>query len=162
VALPLTGSVGIECRSGGATNDYQLMVTFANAVTVNGNPQAQVTTGTGQIGSGGTSNGGAVSVSGMAVTVPLTNIANAQRIVVTLFGVSDGLNTNNVVIPMGVLLGDTSGNGTVNASDVSQTKLRSGQIIDATNFRSDVSVNGSINASDVSVVKLHSGTALPP
>ena len=68
---------------------------------------------------------------------------------------------SNVTIPMGILLGDTSGNATVNASDVSQTKSKSGQPIDATNFRTDVTVNGSINASDVSLVKSKSGTALP-
>ena len=72
------------------------------------------------------------------------------------------MNTSNVNIPMGVLLGDTSGNGSVNASDVSLTKLKSGQPVDAANFREDVTANGSINASDVSSVKSKSGTALPP
>ena len=62
---------------------------------------------------------------------------------------------------MGVLLGDTSGNGSVNASDVSLTKLKSGLAVDATNFRSDVTVSNSINATDISLVKLRSGTALP-
>jgi hypothetical protein len=60
-----------------------------------------------------------------------------------------------------VLLGDTSGNGTVNATDVSQTKLKSGQTVDASNFRQNVTINGVINSSDVSTVKLKSGTALP-
>ena len=63
---------------------------------------------------------------------------------------------------MGVLLGDTSGNGTVNATDVSQTKLQSGQPVTSANFREDVNANGSINATDVSSVKLKSGTSLPP
>ena len=62
---------------------------------------------------------------------------------------------------MGVLLGDTNGNGTVNASDISQTKARTGQTVGVTNFRNDVTVNNSINASDVSLVKAHSGTSLP-
>jgi hypothetical protein len=152
---------GIECRSGGATNDHQLVITFPTSVSVTGNPQAMVTAGTGQIGSNGSANGGVVSVSGATVTIPLTNIANAQKIGVTLFNVSNGSQTNDVSIPVGILLGDTSGNGSVNASDVSQTKARSGQAVDATNFRSDVTVNGSINASDVSLVKSKSGTALP-
>jgi hypothetical protein len=67
----------------------------------------------------------------------------------------------NIAITMGVLFGDTSGNGTVNATDVSQTKLRSGQPVDATNFRNDVTVSNSINGTDVSTVKLKTGTALP-
>ena len=62
---------------------------------------------------------------------------------------------------MSVLVGDTTGNGVVNASDVSQTKSRVGQTVSATNFRSDVNTNSDINASDVSLVKLNSGSALP-
>ena len=70
-----------------------------------------MTSGTGQIGTGGVSNGGAVSVNGATVTVPLTNIANAQAINVTLFGVSNGSGASNVVVPMHFLLGDTNGDG---------------------------------------------------
>jgi hypothetical protein len=78
-----------------------------------------------------------------------------------LINVTDGSTTANIRVQMGVLLGDTTGNGVVNASDVSQTKLQSGQPITASNFREDVLANGSINASDVSLVKSKSGTALP-
>ncbi len=42
IALPLTGTPGIECRSAGGTSDYTMVVTFASNVTVAGNPQAQV------------------------------------------------------------------------------------------------------------------------
>jgi uncharacterized MnhB-related membrane protein len=37
VDLPLSGPPGIECRSGGATNDYTIVLIFAAEVTVNGN-----------------------------------------------------------------------------------------------------------------------------
>ena len=53
------------------------------------------------------------------------------------------------------------GNGSVTATDVSQTKGQSGQGVTGANFREDVVVNGSINATDVSAVKSKSGTALP-
>ena len=33
IDLPLTSVVGVECRSGGATNDYKVIVTFAAPVT---------------------------------------------------------------------------------------------------------------------------------
>jgi Right handed beta helix region len=161
VPLPLTGTSGIECRSGGATNDHQLILTFPTSVTINGAPQAQVTTGTGQVGSAGSSNGGIVSITGGIVTVPLTNVSNAQQIAVTLFGVSDGVNTNDVVIPMDVLAGDTTANGSVNSSDIAQTQSQSGQPVTSSNFREDVTVNGSINSSDVAFVQSKSGTALP-
>src|SRR2546430_4951076 len=64
VDLPLTGTTGVECRSGGATNDFTMVVTFTGNVTVTGSPQAQVTSGTGTIGSGGVSNGGEVDGAG--------------------------------------------------------------------------------------------------
>jgi hypothetical protein len=164
VNLPLTGTAGVECRSGGATNDYTMIVSFAGNVTVTGNPQAQVTSGTGVIGNGGVSNGGTVTVSGNTVTIPLTSVTDQQTINVTLNGVnnaSSDLPTVNVVIPMSRLLGDTSGNRTVNASDVSQTKGRIGQPVTSANFRSDVNFNGSINSADASQVKANTGHAVP-
>jgi hypothetical protein len=158
VDLPLTGTAGVECRTGGATNDHQLVVTYAGNVTVNGSPQAVVTSGTGAIGSNGTSNGGIVTVTGNTVTIPLTNVANAQTINVTLYGVNGG---GNLVIPMSLLAGDVNGNRAVNASDVSLAKSRVGQPVDATNFKSDVNANGTINASDVSLVKSKVGSGVP-
>jgi len=41
-------------------------------------------------------------------------VANAQTIQVTLNGVNG---STNFAIPMSILIGDTNGNGTVNASD---------------------------------------------
>jgi hypothetical protein len=163
IAMPLTGTPGIECRSGGATGDHTMVVTFPTGVVVAGPVQADVTNGAGDVGTGGVPNGGLVSGNFTPViTIPLTNIANAQTITVTLFDVDDGINPpGNVSIPMSMLLCDTSGNGTVNASDITQTKIQSGQAVTGANFRTDVSTNGSINASDVSSVKSRSGTSLP-
>jgi N-acetylneuraminic acid mutarotase len=158
VNLPLSGTPGIECRSGGATSDYTIVVTFLANVSVNGNPQAAVTSGTGTIGSGGVSNGGMVVTSGNVVTIPLTNVANAQTMIVTLNNVNG---STNVTIPMSVLIGDVNGNGAVNASDVALSKSRSGQPVAAATFRSDVNADGSINASDVAFVKSLAGTGLP-
>ena len=75
VPLPLTGSVGIECRRGSGANldEHQMIVTFANPVTVG---SASATSGIGSVGS--------FSVSGAQVTVNLTGVANAQTLTVTL------------------------------------------------------------------------------
>ena len=101
IGLPLTGNPGIECRSGGASSSYQIIITFAAPITLAG---ASVTNGI-----GGVSN---YSMNGSELIVNLTGIANAQTINVTLAGVSDGGATNDIVIPMSVLLGDTTnGNG---------------------------------------------------
>ena len=69
---------GIECRTGGATGDHTIILTFATTITVNGNGsvKAQVTSGTGAVGSNGVANGNAVTASGTQVTVPLTNVTN--------------------------------------------------------------------------------------
>ena len=45
VPLPFTGPAGIEPRASGPANDYQLVLTFQDAPSVNGTPQAQVTSG---------------------------------------------------------------------------------------------------------------------
>ncbi len=161
VNLPLAGTPGIECRSGGPTNDFTIVATFANNVSVTGDLQAEATTGAAQIGTGGTSNGGAVTVKGNTVTIPLTNVTNAQTINVRLNGVTDGVGYGDIVIPMSRLLGDVTNNRDVNASDIGATKAGAGQLVTTENFRADVAANGQINATDVSIVKSTTGTNLP-
>jgi hypothetical protein len=149
--VPISGAVGIEDRTGAVAGAHQMIVTFPGAVTLSG---VSVTSGTGSA---------TFSGSGTAViTINLTGVTNAQRLGVTLTNVNNGTATGNVFVPMGVLSGDTNGNGSVNAGDVGQTKGQSGAVIGAGNFRTDVNSNGAINAGDVSVVKSRSGTNLPP
>jgi hypothetical protein len=67
-------------------------------------------------------------------------------------------------ISMGVLLGDTSGDGVVNSADITQTRRQSGNVAhddpDA-NFREDITVDGTINSADITAVRRESGNALP-
>jgi N-acetylneuraminic acid mutarotase len=151
IPLPLTGNVGIECRSGGGTNDYQMIINFATSVTVGG---ASVTSGTGSVGS--------FTVSGSQVMVNLTGVTNVQRITVTLMNVNDGTHMGNVPVSMGVLVGDVNGNAAVSAADVALTKSQVGATVSGSNFREDVNANGVINSVDVALVKARVGTALPP
>ena len=152
VPLPLSGTPGLECRSSGG--NHTLVFTFSNNVTAG---SASVTAGTGSVS-------GSPSFSGNAMTVNLTGVTDVQQITVTLSGVTD---SSAQILPdtsvsMNMLIGDTTGNKSVNASDVSQTKGQSGATVTASNFRTDVTVNGVLNASDVSLVKSRSGSALPP
>lgn len=161
IALPLTGTDGVECRTQGGTHDFTMVVTFAGNVTVTGSPQAQVTMGTGCVGSAGVCTGN-VTVSGNVVTVPLTTIGDQQNINVRINSVNSAdAPATDFNIPMGVLAGDTNGNRAVNASDVSQTKVQSGNPVTAANFRNDVNANGSINAGDINIVKANSGHSIP-
>ena len=151
--LPLTGTPAIEPRRGGGLNHdmHQLLVAFGTPVTVE---SVSVTS----------SNGAATAtrtVNGDLVTVDLASVANAQSLTVTLNNVSNGTTTGNFSIPVAFLFGDTNGNGTVNASDLSQTKSQAGQVITASNFRVDVNANGTINASDAAAVKAQIGTSIP-
>jgi hypothetical protein len=148
IPLPLTGNVGVECRSTGGA--HTVVATFGNAVTLSG---ASVSSGTGTVGS--------FTAAGNQVTVNLTGVTNAQRIVVTMANVNDGTTTGDVNVPMGILAGDTNGNGSVTASDIAQTKAESSNPFSGTNFRADVNANGTINATDIGLVKGAAGTVLP-
>lgn len=153
VDLPLSGTSGVECRSGGASGAYTIVITFTNMV-VSGN--ATVTSGIGSVS-------GTPTFNSNTMTINLTGVANAQMLTLTLSNVIDQFSQTlpDTAVNVAFLLGDSNANRTVNASDVSQTKARIGQTLDATNFRSDVNVNGSINATDTSLIKLKVGTGVP-
>jgi len=155
ILLPVSGTPGIECRAPDANNGYQLVFTFARNVTDAG----QATKGSGNVTVGTATIGPDLN----QVTVPLTDVANAQHLVINLDGVHDaaGAVLFNMSARMDVLIGDTTANGAVNSSDISQTQSQSGQQVSGSNFREDVTVNGSINSSDVALVQSKSGTALP-
>jgi hypothetical protein len=150
VPLPLLGKSGVECRSGGANSDYQMVITFGTPVTFSA---AQITQGTATVSS--------TSTNGNQVFVNLTGATNAQTIQVTLVSVNDGATTTNLTIPMSILIGDTTGNGLVNSTDIAQTQSQSGQAVTLSNFREDVTANGLINSSDIALVQSKSGTGLP-
>ncbi len=151
ISLPLSGSSGVECRSGGATNDYQVIFTFANSVTFS---SAALTAGAGSVS---TSSGNGTAT----ITVNLTGITNAQRTTVTLSAVNDGTSTGNVGVSIGMLVGDTNGDGIVNAGDTLQTRNHSGEATAASNFRSDGNTDGFVNSGDTIAVRGRAGTFLP-
>jgi hypothetical protein len=149
--LPLTGAPAVECRSAGASGDHTIVVTFNNTVTE----------GSAAVSSGSVS--GTPTFSGNTATINLTGVPNAQQITVTLTNVKDGFAQvlPNASVPMNVLLGDTTGNKAVTASDIGQVKAESGQPISQANFRIDVSLNGILNGSDLSMTKAAAGTLIP-
>jgi hypothetical protein len=155
IVLPLSGTPGNECRSGGATNAYTLVYTLGGNLSATGT--ATVTQGTATVGTP------TLGPNANQVTAPLTGVTNAQHLIVTLNGVQDaaGAVLNNLVGRVDVLIGDTNSDGFVNSADISQTKSQSGQPVGASNFREDVNTDGFINSGDISLVKSKSGTALP-
>jgi hypothetical protein len=155
VDLLQTGNLGIECRTGGASGNHQVVFTFATTVTKVAS--ASVSPGNGA----SASISGSPIINGHEVTVNLTNVTNAQTLSIALFGVGDGTNTGDVSVPMGVLTGDTNADRFVDSADISQTKSQSGKAVTGTTFREDLNVDGFIDSADISLAKSKSGTALP-
>jgi PKD repeat protein len=151
--LRLTGTPDVECRSGGANNSYQLIFVFPNTLQSVGSVSL---TGVGSVSSK------MIGTDAHQYIVNLTGVTNGQRITVTLNNAHDtASHSGNVSVTMGVLFGDTTNNGRVNSSDISQTQSQSGIPITNSNFREDVTLNGFINSSDISSVQARSGSSLP-
>ncbi|MEO8385419.1 MAG: dockerin type I domain-containing protein, partial [Betaproteobacteria bacterium] len=99
------------------------------------------------------------AVSGNEVLVTLANIPDNQRVTVTLTNVNGSINPPPASI--GFLVGDVNNSRSVNSSDISGVKARSGQITTASNFKFDLNASGGINSSDISAVKARAGLSLP-
>ena len=153
VPLPLSGNPGVECRNGGG--NHTLVFTFDNNV-VSGN--ASVTGGIGSVS-------GSPTFSANTMTVNLTGVADVQKITVKLQGVTDASappqTLADTFVSVNMLIGDTNGNKTVNASDVAQSKGQIGVPVGASNFREDVNGDGTVSASDVAFVKSRIGSSVP-
>ncbi len=152
--IDLTGGSGVECRNGAGGN-YTLILTFSNNLT---------SVGGASVGCGSVSSS-AIGPNANQYTVNLSGqgVCNAQYNTITLTNVNDsmGNHSNTVLSPQwGLLIGDTTGDGSVNAGDIGQTKSESGNPVTGSNFREDVTVDGSINAGDIGLVKSKSGTGL--
>jgi hypothetical protein len=155
IDLPLSGTPGVESRSGGAQGSYTIEFTFNNNLTSVGS----VTTSCGTVTSSMIDssdphryivNLAAVSCNAQDVTITLTSITDDQAN--TLAAAS---------VTVGLLLGDVDGDGTVTTADFNLTKSDNGQSTDATNFREDVKVNGRIDRNDATTVRQQVGTSLP-
>ncbi len=162
VPLPINGPAGIECRSGGANNNYTLVYKFDRPVASTGN--ASVSQGSATIAPppAGQTNP-SIGANPNEVVVNLTNVANAQHLIVTLSNVQD--TSGNTFAPvagrMDVLVGDTTANGLVDGNDVSAVQSHTRQSVDTTNFHYDVTANGLIDGNDVSLTQQNTRSSLP-
>ena len=152
---------GVECRTGGASGNHSIVFTFTNNLVIDANTAASVVLGPGSIVTAGTGIGPAAN----QYTVNLTGVTNGQYVTVAIANAHDNAgNIGVVATTMGALLGDTNADGSVNSSDIGQTKSQSFHAVTLgppANFREDVNVDGSINSSDIGLVKSKSFTALP-
>jgi hypothetical protein len=149
INLPLGGTPAIEPRSQGS--GYQIVITFPSAVTFS---NATISSGTGTVDS--------VIGSGTTQATVTISAATAQFVTVKLGNVTDGVNTNDVAVTMGILVGDGTLNGTVNSGDAIGTRSRSGQSATASSFQFDYNADGFINSCDVLVARTRAGNTLFP
>ena len=145
----ISGAVTVESRSNGAS--HLIVFQFTSPITATGVAAAVN-------GSGAPITIGAVTFLGNDVSVTLTGVAENSRATVSLVGVNAILNPS---VSLGFLIGDVNNTRSVNSSDISSVKARSGQTTDLTNFKFDVNASGAINSSDISAVKARSGLVLP-
>jgi len=154
IGLPATGPIGIECRTGGQNGNFTIVFVFANPIVSVANTSM---TGTGSV------SGRSTGTDPHEYVVNLTGVTNAQRLTLTLMGVTDtvGNNTPSVSATMGVLLGDVNGTGIVDGNDVATVQSQTRQPITGTTFRDDVNASGIIDGNDVSMTQGQTRTSLP-
>jgi hypothetical protein len=121
VPLPLSGNVGIECRSGGAINDYQMIINFMTNVTVE---SASVTSGTGSVSifnvNDGTHHGNVPVSMGVLIGDVNGNAAvNATDVALTKSQVGQTVSGSN-------FREDVNANGLINSVDVALVKSKVG------------------------------------
>jgi PKD domain-containing protein len=155
INLPLTDKAGIECRTPGPNNSYQLIYTFNRDVSVAGT----ATLAQGSANSPTT----ALGPQSNQVTVNLSNVSNKQHLVVNLNGVrtAAGEILNGASGRMDLLIGDVNASGHVDAGDIGIVQRQNSKPVIQTNFRSDVNASNHIDAGDIGVVRQQNSTSLP-
>ena len=147
--MAISGPVTVEPRTIGS--GHSVVLHFNNTISATGTLAV--------VDSASATVGASVAQSGNDVLVTIPALPDNTRITITLTGVNGSFNPPPVSI--GFLVGDVNNTRTVNSSDISGVKARSGQTTTTINFRFDVNASGAVNSSDISAVKARSGLVLP-
>jgi hypothetical protein len=151
-ALALTpANPTTEPRSGGAGGNHTIAFAFNQAVT---GGTAAVTEGT--------ATAGAPVFIGNEMIVPLTGVANAQYVTVTVSNVaSAGSSDGGGSVRIGFLLGDVNGNRVVTLSDMLPVNAALSQGLSGANFLRDVNASGTFSLADLLLINANLTKALP-
>jgi hypothetical protein len=156
---PIPEFVGIECRKGQGVNANQHQVVFTFANPLSSVADASVASQTG---------GNVSKLSSMIGTdaheyIVNFTASNAQRLTVTLTGVTDTVGNNTATLPVtiGLLVGDVDASRRVDSTDVFQVRQQSLQTTSPANFRRDIDTSGRIDSTDVFMTRQQSLTSLP-
>jgi uncharacterized repeat protein (TIGR01451 family) len=171
INLPLTGTRGVECRSGGATNDYAMVFSFAHNLTSVGGASVSSSGGTCtpqngcMVSSTVIGPNASLKLAANQCQVNLTGVTNAQYITVTLTNVTDSVGnfSSAVAATMGVLMGDVDASGRVDGTDVSLIRQNNFQTLtqDPPTFLYDIDASGRIDGTDISLARQQNFTVLP-
>ncbi|HEY1583780.1 MAG TPA: sialidase family protein [Chthoniobacterales bacterium] len=145
IAMPLTGTSGVEDRVAGS---YLAVFTFDTAVT---SGSASIVSGVGTAGT--------PTFSGNNMLVPLNGVANEQILTIRISGVNGGSGTADV--PFGFLTADADASRVVDRPDKTLIQGQVKMPVTSANFREDVDADGRIGNRDVKQVQTHRGESLP-
>jgi hypothetical protein len=165
IPLPLTGSHGLECRTGPTAGAHNIIVAFQNNLTAVASLSATATT-TGGMTTLPTPTGGIINdAQGQPrlYSVNLTGVPDGSRVSLTLHGVADTAGSSgDITIPMDVLLGDANASGRTDNGDAIVVRNRSGVVpTDTATARADINCSGRVDNGDAIVIRNRSGQALP-
>jgi hypothetical protein len=159
IDLPLVGTRGVECRSGGPTNDYTIVFTFPTNLT--SVVSASVLSHDPANGTGDVLNS-SMGPNSNQYTVNLRGVSSGQYLTIKLNGVVSLGGSGDVISPQfGVLVGDVNASGVVTSGDTNLCKAQALQPVTNSNFRNDINASGAITSGDVNLIKQNALTMLP-
>src|SRR6476469_1061876 len=137
IAMPLTGSSGVENRASGT---YNAVFTFDGAVT-----SGEV------LAVGGSATVGPISFSGNTMTAQLTGVTSAEVVTLRVQNINgDGQLHGDV--PFGFLTADADASRLVSKPDQTLVQGQLQQPVTSANFREDLNPDGRIKNSDLQLV----------
>jgi hypothetical protein len=146
IAMPLTGTSGVEDRS---SSTYNAVFTFDAPVT---SGEVTVLSGTATVG--------AISFSGNSMTAQLTGVTSAEVVTLHVQNINgDGLPHGDV--PFGFLTADVNANRIVDRPDQQQINTDKNQPVTSSNFRDDINLSGVVDRPDLQSVQTNRGHSIP-
>lgn len=155
IDLPLSGSPGIECR---ISNNHHLTIvfTFDHAVT-------SVESGAATCGRFGDLQVNLENPDQVLATYN-SGPCNGEQVTLSLHNIQDedGDSLADASVTIGLLVGDVTGDGSVDEADVQATEMALGQTTNESNFRADIDTSGAIDRNDARIVRRKGGSVLLP
>lgn len=100
------------------------------------------------------------TLSGVELTLRLSNVIDQARTGVTFQGVTDA-SGNTLAGTAGIMIrslyGDANRTGVVNSTDIALVKRASGQIVNNMSYLLDLNASGTLNSTDIALIKRLSG-----